>query len=414
MIIADTQYGIDTVKLSLTLPPDTAMDNALQLIYDYGRQGDASKFYPIVYGLAPKHGYTWHLQLDNLLIRNAIISTYRLYNGSIHISLKLQFSPMDLVVGCRTSDLYRFSNDTFAILSNTFTALIHDCFCGYGWIPQDITAWQPSYVEYAANLYTNVDKSLVMQMLNKNSKSANTYSLRDYHSPDTDITTVKRGCKYKTNSATTAYDKERQMQNNHPNVLEQSPDDYDFIRFERQLGRNYLVSHAQQWGNPSLLLAPLLRSEICLHVLISGWDAVYPSGDFCSSKRMRRIIDASNNTKAVKRKLQDFARVVGLGGSLRHLKNACKSSSDGFYTTRTVKLSYPTILARIKAFDAIGVAPVPIPSRWRIDYIPSPFPAEWRRWMSSNDNDITANIMDSLRSIINSDSFRRWAATRSA
>lgn len=290
------------------------------------------------------------------LVRKMDIVVTRIYNSSFVVYLRLQIAPQDFVVGTKTEAIFTSGMDKIAFYSGLNT-LLDELFGEYPFISKDYTEWQVNYIEYSANLYSE-NVNLAIEMLRKNTKDVQMH----YFKEAGDTVSISRKAKQKRNISTAMYIKSVAVQDLHREEYENLKSDTDgYIRFERQCGRSYLwnciACQKQEYDN----LDAYLSYFIAKRVLADGYAMKFAIGDFYSLKRMYMYIKD--------KKLVEYAESATKSRSIKCTKIKAKNGKSAISTA--------TNNARIRAFDSEYVAPVAIPRRAKIDYLPNPIPNTW-------------------------------------
>lgn len=264
---------------------------------------------------------------------------------------------MDILEQRKTEAIFGLNGLNNIAFYSGLDNLLQELFGGYSFINKDCKTWQVNYIEYAANLYSK-NVNLTLEMLKKNTKDVQAKYFKD---ADGYTLSISRKSKHRRNSSTTIYNKEEAVKALHEADYSELKDDVDgYIRFERQLGRQYLWNQIAKKDDEADNLDGYLNYKIAKHVLASSYSKIFCIGDFFSLKTMARYIKD--------KKLENYAKSATQSRSIRCTKNNSKRGKG---------LSTATNNARIRAFEKECVSPVAIPRRSNIDYLPNPIPNDW-------------------------------------
>lgn len=346
-------YGVHTLIINqqLSIPQADKLNNEL---------GIKKGFIGVLEHL--KEGKTYIFNLKPLpLIRKSDVTIVK-RAGKFYIYFRLHLAPLDIVTGTTTEDVFEASKENIKL----FLANLNDILTGYfdGYIDTDYHKFNVSYIEYAANLYSD-NIELVLEMLLKNAKDVNLKAFKDDDGKTT--CTISRKSKYKRNSSFTTYDKEKAEYAKHPERLIETGDEIQCIRFERQCGRNYLWSSIAKKQHKNDNLTYYLKPEVIEHVLATTYNQKYAVGNFYDLDTLRKIIDVKNLKG--KKKLITYAESATKSRSIKCTKIKTRSGKSS--------ISAATNNNRINAFDELGIAPVAIPARKHVKYLKNPVPDSW-------------------------------------
>lgn len=294
------------------------------------------------------------------LIRKLYLYICRFVDDGYGMGLKLQIAPNDLVNGRRVAELYDCTHDSLQLFKSAFTDIINDYFAT---VSPDIDDWSLQNIEYSINLRTD-NKALLLKMLDKSAKST---KCRTYKK-DNAYTGTRKSNKSGQGRSLTAYDKAKQMQDVHPDVLEQSQDDYDFIRVElridhkalRPVQKQYCIHRTTDW----------LNYDIAVSELNKEYRRTYPVGDFMSKRQMHKALQQTDYSPRVQQSLLDFSTWLARRKSAKTAKIRAKQSDTISYTTAAIN-------RHIGQFNAVFINPIPIPRDDKIKYLPNPIPDEF-------------------------------------
>lgn len=318
---------------------------------------DLDSFIGKIKHLKRNESYIFNLPVHPL-IRKLDIAVTKAYDASFSVFLRLQVAPMDIIEKRKTEAIFCLNGLNNIAFYSGLDTLLQELFGGYSFIDKNCRAkaWQVNYIEYSANLYSqNVNLALEMLMKNTKDVKANFFKDGSY------TLSVSKKSKHRRNSSTTAYNKAAAVQSLHESEYESLRQDVDgYIRFERQLGRQYLWNQIAKRDENADNLDGYLNYKIAKHVLASAYSKIFCVGDFFSLKVMARYIKD--------KKLVGYAKSATQSRSIRCTKNNSKRGKG---------LSTATNNARIRAFEKECVSPVAIPRRSNIDYLPNPIPQDW-------------------------------------
>lgn len=340
-------YGVHTLILNQQL----SLQQADKLNKDMG----TGSFYSIVENLKEKASYVFNLRAIQLTRKSDIVVTKQ--GGRFYVYFRLQLAPNDILTGTTTEDVFESSKENIELFMAKLDLIFSESFKDYEFIEKDCTKWLVSYIEYAANLYSN-NIELAMELLRKNAKDTNFKEFKD----DTNaICTINRKSKYKRSRSTTLYDKEKAEHSKHQERLQTTGDEVKCIRFELQCGRSslWLSIAKKQRENDNLMY--YLNEAIIIRVLASGYASKFATGDFYSLEYIRKYIKD--------KKLVEYAESATKSRSIKCTKVKAKSGKS--------TISVATNNKRIRAFDKLGIAPVAIPVRANTDVLFNPMPHEW-------------------------------------
>lgn len=292
----------------------------------------------------------------HLLIRKLDVAVTKAYNASFSIYLRMHVAPSDIVANHRTEAIFHFGMDKIAFYDG-LNSLLDQLFGDYSFITKDCKRWIVNYIEYASNLYSsNVD--LALEMLRKNTKDVKASYFKD----GSYTLSVSKKAKHRRNSSTTVYNKAEAVKALHSDEYDELKDDVDgYIRFERQLGRAYLWNQIAKKDESKDNLDYYLDYKIAKRVLTSSYAKIFCIGDFYSLKRIQ--------LKIHDKKLVEYAESATKSRSIKCTKIKAKNGKSAISTA--------TNNSRIRAFDSMCIAPVAIPVRAHVDYLPNPIPLHW-------------------------------------
>lgn len=341
-------YGIHTLILKHGLNLEQA---AAILCYDRDR------FYSKLQQLKANESYIFNLLTSAVLIRKMDIVVTKLYNSSFDVCLRLQVAPMDIIKGRKTEAIFELTNENIKAFLSGLNVLLNELFDVYPFIEKDCKQWDVNYIEYSANLYSN-NVNLALEMLKKNTKDV---QAKYFTSEDGYTLSISKKAKHRRNSSTTLYNKEEAVKTLHKSDYSELKDDVDgYIRYERQLGREYLWTMVAKKDESKDNLDYYLNNSIARHILAVGYSAKFATGDFYSLQYIRKFVESKT--------LKNYAESATKARSIRCTKNKARNGKG---------LSVSTNNKRIKEFDGIGIAPVAIPVRANTDFLFNPIPRDW-------------------------------------
>lgn len=291
------------------------------------------------------------------LIRKLDITVTRVYDASFSVFLRLQVAPQDIVENHKTEAIFELTAANIKAFYDGLDNLLQERFGGYSFINKDCKQWDVNYIEYSANLYSpNVD--LAIEMLRKNTKDVKAKSFKNEYG---DTLSISRKAKHRRNSSTTIYNKEEAVKALHKADYSELKDDVEgYIRYERQLGREYLWTMIAKKKAKKDNLDYYLNSDIARHILALGYFTKFATGDFYSLEYIRKFVE--------NKKFVEYAESATKSRSIKRTKVKAKDGKG---------LSMATNNSRIRAFDALGIAPVAIPIRANTDVLFNPIPRDW-------------------------------------
>ena len=319
-------------------------------------KSDRDSFYSRIEKLKKNESYIFNLPHPRL-IRKLDIAVTKAYDASFSIYLRLQVAPLDILDNHKTEAVFELTAANTKAFYDGLDNLLQERFDGYSFINKDCKQWDVNYIEYSANLYSpNVD--LAIEMLRKNTKDVKAKSFKNEYG---DTLSISRKAKHRRNSSTTVYNKAEAVKALHEADYSELKDDVDgYIRYERQLGREYLWTMVAKKDESKDNLDYYLNNSIARHILAVGYSAKFATGDFYSLQCIR---DYVKNKKFV-----EYAESATRSRSIKCTKNNSKRGKG---------LSTATNNARIKAFDKMGIAPIAIPTRYKTDVLFNPIPRDW-------------------------------------
>lgn len=316
---------------------------------------DRDGFYSKLRQIKANESYVFNLLTTK--VRKLDIVVTKLYNSSFDVCLRIQIAPMDIIANHKTEAIFELSEANIKAFLSGLNVLLDELFDVYPFIDKTYRAWQVNYIEYSANLYSS-NVNLAIEMLKKNTKDVQAKYFKD---ADGYTLSISRKSKHRRNSSTTIYNKEEAVKALHEADYSELKDDVaGYIRFERQLGRVYLWTMIAKKEESKDNLDYFLDNSIAKHVLASGYSSKFAVGDFYSLEYIKKLVESKT--------LKNYAESATKARSIRCTKNKARNGKG---------LSVSTNNKRIKAFDALGIAPVSIPIRKNIDVLMNPIPRSW-------------------------------------
>lgn len=264
---------------------------------------------------------------------------------------------MDIIANHKTEAIFELTTANIKAFSRGLNVLLNQLFDVYPFIKKTYEGWQVNYIEYSANLYSN-NVNLALEMLKKNTKDV---KAKYFTSEDGYTLSISRKSKHRRNSSTTIYNKEEAVKALHKADYESLRQDVEgYIRYERQLGREYLWTMVAKKDESNDNLDYFLDNSIAKHVLASGYSSKFAVGDFYSLDYIKKLVESKTLVK--------YAESATKARSIKCTKNKSKRGKG---------LSVSTNNKRIKEFDGMGIAPVAIPTRDKTDVLFNPIPRDW-------------------------------------
>ena len=291
------------------------------------------------------------------LLRKLDIAITKAYDASFSIYLRMQVAPMDIIENHKTEAIFELSEANIKAFLSGMDILLNQLFDVYPFIEKDYKAWQVNYIEYSANLYSE-NVNLALEMLKKNTKDV---KAKYFTSEDGYTLSISRKSKHRRNSSTTMYNKEEAVKALHESEYESLRQDVDgYIRYERQLGREYLWTMIAKKDESKDKLECYLNNTIAKCILASGYSSKFAVGDFYSLEYIKKLVESKT--------LKNYAESATKARSIKCTKDKATNGKG---------LSVSTNNKRIKEFDSMGIAPVAIPIRDKTDVLFNPIPRSW-------------------------------------
>lgn len=339
-------YGIHTLIFKYVLNLEQA---AALLCYDLDR------FYSKLRQIKANESYIFNLLTKDVRKLDVVIT--KVYNSSFNVCLRLQVAPLDIIKGRKTEAIFELTNENIKAFLNGLNVLLNQLFDVYPFIKKTYECWQVNYIEYSANLYSK-NVNLTLEMLKKNTKDVKAkYFTDDGYT----VLSISKKAKHRRNSSTTVYNKAEAVKALHSDEYSALKDDVDgYIRYERQLGRSYLWNQLAGKDKSKDNLEYFLNNSIAKRILASGYSSKFAVGDFYSLDYIKKLVKSKTLVK--------YAESATKARSIRCTKNKARNGKG---------LSVSTNNKRIKEFDSMCIAPVAIPVRAHVDYLPNPIPLHW-------------------------------------
>lgn len=291
------------------------------------------------------------------VIRKLYLYVCRFDYGGYGMGLKLQLAPNDVVKGCRGAALYDCHACSLGRFKTAFNRLITRYF-SFG---TQLDDWHVLAIEYTANIRVE-HKALLLKML---AKSGRSIKCHNFKSADGYTGTRKSNSSGRGRSIT-GYDKEKQMQERYPEAA--AKDNYDYLRIEvrlqhdalKRLYAKYAICNTSDW----------LRRDIAVSELAIEYRRTYPLGDWFDLRTLRKALALTMYSQRQQQNLLAFAKYLACKKSTQTAKRQAKEKHTIKYTTEAIN-------RRTSQFNAIFIAPTPIPRDEKIKYLKNPVPDEF-------------------------------------